>query len=440
MATVSAAGDTFASELIGRGTISGRQILILVICFTLNMIDGFDITVMSFTAPPIGEEFGLSAERLGIVFSAALFGMMLGAMFLAPLSDVIGRRKTVIGSVLIIAGTMYLTSHISGLWQLAIIRFITGLGVGAILPSLASMAAEYLPEKYRSFGVVAITAGYPFGAVIGGFIAAPLIAELGWRSIFIGGGIATALMALVVYLFVPESLEYLCQKRPANALGTINDILKRIGKPQIDALPQADEDDQPIAKAHVGSLLTAGRRKQTVLLWTTTFFCILTLYFLMSWIPKLVVESGLSLEKGIYTAAAFNIGGVTGIMSLGYFSMRLPLSHIMSVYLVGAAVLMIAFGFVPQETALLMALTAIIGFLIQGGFTGLYAAAAKMYPAEIRATGVGWAVGLGRFGAVVGPYVGGVLIDAQFSMSANFAIFAVPLLIAGFFAYILRLR
>ena len=439
MATAAASTTSFAANLIGRGTVSSRQVLILAICFILNMLDGFDVTVMSFTAPPIGEEFGLSAERLGIVFSAALAGMMIGAMFLAPLSDVLGRRKMIISAVLVIGVMMYLTSFIASLWPLAAIRFVTGLGVGAMLASLASIAAEYLPERYRSFGVVAITAGYPFGAVVGGFIAAPIIDELGWRSIFVGGGIATASMALLVYWFVPESLEYLCNRRPQNALEKINDILARIGKPCIDALPQTD-NQEPAPKAHAGSLLTAERRGPTILLWATTFFCFLTLYFLMSWIPKLVVESGLSLEKGIYTAAAFNLGGVTGIMLLGFFSMRLPLSNLISTFLIGAAVMMIVFGFVPQQTAVLIALTAVIGVMMQGGFTGLYAAAAKMYPAEIRATGVGWAIGLGRFGAVVGPYIGGILIDAQFSMAANFGIFAVPLLVAGVLAFILRLR
>ena len=413
--------------------------MILAVCFVLNMLDGFDITVMSFTAPPIGDELGLSAERLGIVFSAALAGMMIGAMFLAPLSDVVGRRRVILGSFLVIGTMMSLTSLIQGLAPLVALRFVTGLGVGAMLASLASIAAEYLPERFRSFGVVAVTAGYPFGAVVGGFISAPLISELGWRSVFVAGGMATLAMTVLVFLLVPESLEYLCNRRPKNALLTVNGILARIGKAPIDAFPEAAAANTQ-AKAHVGSLLTANYRSRTILLWTTMFFCFITLYFLLSWIPQLVVESGLSLEKGIYAAAAFNLGGVAGILLLGILSTRQPLTNLIGGSLIGGAFLMFVFGLAPQQTALLMILTALIGVMMQGGFSGLYAVAAKMYPAEIRATGVGWAIGLGRFGAVVGPYIGGILIDAQFSMATNFALFAVPLLIAGILAYMLRIR
>lgn len=437
--SASAPANTFASELIGRGAISGRQLVILAVCFVLNMLDGFDITVMSFTAPPIGDELGLSAERLGIVFSAALAGMMIGAMFLAPLSDVVGRRRVILGSFLVIGTMMSLTSLIQGLAPLVALRFVTGLGVGAMLASLASIAAEYLPERFRSFGVVAVTAGYPFGAVVGGFISAPLISELGWRSVFVAGGMATLAMTVLVFLLVPESLEYLCNRRPKNALLTVNGILARIGKAPIDAFPEAAAANTQ-AKAHVGSLLTANYRSRTILLWTTMFFCFITLYFLLSWIPQLVVESGLSLEKGIYAAAAFNLGGVAGILLLGILSTRQPLTNLIGGSLIGGAFLMFVFGLAPQQTALLMILTALIGVMMQGGFSGLYAVAAKMYPAEIRATGVGWAIGLGRFGAVVGPYIGGILIDAQFSMATNFALFAVPLLIAGILAYMLRIR
>ena len=411
----------------------------------LNMLDGFDVTVMAFNAPPIGDEFGLSAERLGIVFSAALAGMMIGAMFLAPISDVIGRRKTVLSGVTLIGLTMLMTPYMSSLYALAFVRFTTGLGVGALLASLAAIATEYLPERYRSFGVAGITAGYPFAAALGAFVAAPLIQEFGWRSVFYAGGFATLAMVLVVALVIPESLEFLCNKRDDDSLDKVNRILRSIGKEEIREFPAPAEDAAPPADSgnvfrNMARLLGEGRHKQTLMVWATFFFCFISLYFLMSWIPKLVVESGLSLEKGIYTSSAFNFGGVAGILLLGWLSTRLPLTNLIGTFICSAALLMMLFGSLSSTVPVMLALTALIGILMQGGFTGMYAVAAKVYPAEIRSTGIGWAIGLGRFGAVVGPYIGGIIIDLQYSMAAAFAIFGVPLMIGGVLAYLLRVR
>ncbi len=431
---------TSASNLLDRGSVSARQLVVLAVCFVLNMLDGFDITVMAFTAPPIGSELGLGADRLGIVFSAALAGMMLGAMFLAPLADVVGRRAVILAAVTTIGTMMCITGRADGVWALAIFRFVTGLGVGAMLAGLASLAAEYMPERYRGFGVATITAGYPFGAVVGGVVAAPLIADYGWRAVFVAGGGATFAVALLFLVLVPESLDYLCNRRPANALDRVNGILRQLGRAPVQALPPPAQGERTAARAGVGALLASPLRTRTLLLWCSFFFCFISLYFLMSWIPKLIVDAGLSLASGIYTSAAFNLGGVAGIFVLGWLSTRIALSALIGTFLCAGAVLMLGFGALPRQALPLMVATVLVGLLMQGGFVGLYAAAAKLYGTQVRATGVGWAIGLGRFGAVVGPWLGGLLIAAQTSLATSFALFAAPLLVAGLFAFALRLR
>ncbi len=431
------AGTTI-DDIFDDGNVAGTQFLVIGIALVLNMLDGFDITAMAFAAHSIGQELQITPDYLGIVFSVTLAGMMIGAMFVAPLSDVIGRRKMILLCVTAIGVSMFVTGHVVELWQLVFLRLITGLGVGGMLASLAAITAEFTPAKYRSLAVVSVTAGYPLGATLGGFVVAPLIPVHGWQVVFFAGSAATLAMVVVIYFLLPESLQFLATRRPANALEKINVVLRRLGRPRMDTLPVI-ESTQQRAKANVLSLLTPNRRVKTLVLWATFFFCFISLYFLMSWIPKLVVTSGLSESEGVYASVAFNAGGVLGILTLGWLSSRTGLSLLIGIFLSAAGVGMIVFA-LAEGTAQLFLYLPLIGFLLQGGFTGLYAIAATIYPTEVRTTGVGWAIGLGRFGAVVGPFVGGLLIANEVSMENNFIIFALPLFIGGAIAYQLKVK
>ncbi len=434
MASISAESNDsqIVGQIIDNGRVSATQVLVIALAIVLNMLDGFDVTAMAFTVHPIGQELQISPDMLGIVFSAALAGMMIGALFVAPLSDDFGRRLLILICTGIIGVTTVLTGLSSALWELLILRFITGVAVGGLLASLAAIAAEYSSEKYRSLAVVCVTAGYPLGATLGGFIAAALIPEYGWRSVFFAGGSLTIAMVFLLYFKLPESLQFLLTKQPANALTRVNSILLRMKKRELSSLPKLS-DKKADEKASVSSLLSSSRSRLTLTLWASFFFCFIVLYFLMSWIPKLVVNAGLSEVEGVFASVAFNGGGVMGIVLLGFMASKFSLSRLIGFSLMAATGFMVLFALASGLHNLIVYLLA-IGLLLQGGFTGLYAVAAKVYPTEIRATGVGWAIGLGRFGAVVGPYVGGILIDMNVSMEFNFMLFAVPLLISGLLA------
>ena len=426
-------GDSnFIHSAIDEGEVRLSQVLVVAAALLLNMLDGFDVTAMAFTAHDIGVELSIAADQLGILFSVALAGMVAGAMFIAPLSDRFGRRVMILISVLFIGFSMFLTGYAESLLSLCILRAITGLGAGGMLASLAAVSSEYAPVKYKSFAVAIVTAGYPLGATIGSFVAAPLMVEYGWRSVFFFGGAATIGMFLLTFYMIPESLQFLVSKRPKNALQKVNKILTRLQCSPIDELPP-QPPAQEVVKTSVGALLSEQWRGKTLVLWTTFFFCFITLYFLMSWVPKLVVNSGMTVSEGVYAAAAFNGGGVMGILSLGYLSAHFALSRMISFFLFLSGTMMAIFAATSGLDYLLLYLVT-IGFLLQGGFTGLYAAAAKMYPTEVRAAGVGWGIGLGRLGAVAGPYIGGILIATGLSMEMNFFVFAVPMLISGFMA------
>jgi len=442
MSTAVETSRSLSHEVIDKGGVSAQQMLVVGLCMFFNMLDGFDITAMAVVAGSVSAELGLTADRLGWIFSFALAGMMGGAMILAPVADIIGRRKLIILAIALIGVSMMLTAAATTLTEFVVLRFISGLGAGAMLASQAALASEYSPDKLRAFSVAAVTSGYPLGAMMTSVIAAQVMPSWDWRGMFWFGGILTFSMVLVAWLLIPESPMYLFERRPPGALGRINQILRRLGKEPIAALPTAVAGRAEKLGFATGMLrlLHADQLKTTLTLWTAFLLCFSTLYFLMSWIPKLMEDSGFGAEAGRDAYLLFNLGGVIGIYVMGWLSTRYKLTDLICCLSVAAAIFMVVFALAPKQLNLLLALTLVVGIFQQGGFTGLYSAAAKAYPTTIRSTGIGWSIGLGRFGAVVGPAAAGYLIAAGVDMSANYIIFAVPMAIGGLIAFRLHIR
>lgn len=430
------------AEVIDNGKVSGQQFLVVGLCMFFNMLDGFDITAMAVVAGAVSTELNLTPDRLGWIFSFALLGMMGGAMFLAPLSDIIGRRKMIIASVVLVGISILLTANASTLFEFIALRFVSGLGAGALLACQATLAAEYSPEKYRALSVAAVTSGYPLGAMFTSVAAGMIMPEFGWRGMFWFGGATTLIMGLIAWLLIPESLKYLFERRPLNALQSVNKILRKLKKDTLEELPLVSSAEAAQKTGFVATmlkLLAKDHIKTTLTLWSAFFLCFATLYFLMSWIPKLMEDAGYGAGIGRQAFFLFNLGGVLGIYLLGFLSTRWKLTNLIFVLLLLSSAGMVVFAMAPKELNLMLLIIFAIGVLQQGGFTGLYGAAAKAYPTEIRSTGIGWAIGLGRSGAVVGPAVAGYFIAAGLDMSANFFIFAVPLAIGGLIAYRLHI-
>ncbi|MFA3789932.1 MFS transporter [Aliiglaciecola sp. SL4] len=424
-------------HILDDGKLSSTQILVVLISFLLMILDGFDITSMSFVAQRVSEQLQISPTNLGLVFSVTLAGMMLGAMLIAPYADKIGRRKMLIASVIAIGLSMFLTGLVTEFWQLAFLRTITGLGVGSMLANITALTSEYTPTKYRSFSVAIISAGFPLGATIGGIIVVPILPTYGWQIVFFSLGIATLVMAVVVYCLVPESLQFLKTQGTDNALKQVNGLLVKM---QRNPISEFVVDSQiKINKASVLTLLSPQFRTKTIQLWLTFLFVFISLYFLLSWLPKLIINEGLSESDSVFSAVALNGGGVVGSLLLGWFAANFGLTKLIGIFLSISGLAMLSFGLLFEYMNLFVLLF-IIGFLLLGAYVGLYSASAKMYPTEVRATGIGWALGLGRFGAVIGPYIGGLLITYGFSMQLNFAVFAMPLILAAVFVFQLKVR
>lgn len=429
-----AAADHDVEATIDRMRVTRAQYLILGVCFGLTVIDGYDVLSMAFAAPSLASAWELPADRLGIVFSAGVLGMTLGAMFIAPVTDMVGRRPMILGAVAVMAASMFATAYAVDLFWLVVLRVITGLGIGAMLASLTSMVSEFFPSRHRELAVGVTLAGYPTGATLGGGVAAQLIPTYGWQGVFVFGGAVTLLLLPAVFFLLPESVQFLIHRRPKDALTRLNRVLRRLSIESLQALPVTSQPP----RAHVVSLLAPDYRRSTLTLWLGYFFNFGTLYFLSSWIPKLLVDYGLPLGEAIFAGIAFNIGGALGNVGIGWISARLGLGRTILQFTLAGSLCLLALAWFPMGVAALLAATGILGFFQQGSLIGFYAIAARLYPAAIRTTGIGWGIGLGRFGAVIGPALGGLLISRGWTLSSLLVFFAIPLAISGVAAVLVK--
>ena len=404
------------------------QYLVVFVCLLMNMLDGMDVMIISYTAPSIAKDWAITPKNLGIVFSSGLVGMTIGAILLAPIADKIGRKSLMILAAFIMSICIYLTTYATDINQLMICRFVSGLGLGAMLASTAALTAEFTPNKSRDFWVSFVLSGYPIGAVLSGIASASIIKNDGWRHMFEIAGMITVLAIPILYFFLSESLDFYLKSQPTNALAKANAILRKLGIAELDKLPDQTADENiPVT---VNTIIKGGYRISTFQLWAALFLAFSTLYFLTNWIPKLASNAGVSLENAIYAGTIFNLGAIIGISTQGYFSSKFGLKKTIGFILFFTAFLMAIFGFFVGSDAVLF-IFFLLGFGIQGGFVGLYAVAARMYPTRIRATGVGWAIGMGRVGGIIGPIAGGLLVAIGLDMTQSFWVFAVPTLLAG---------
>ena len=434
--TALTSGENIRAE-IERSAMSAFQIFAICICWIVNMLDGFDILAIAFTAPEISREWGLMPTELGVVFSASVLGIIAGNLLLAPIGDYIGRRLVILGGLFAITGGMLVTAYVDTVPQMIAARIVTGLGIGAMLASLTSMAAEYSSDRRRNLAISFMQMGYPAGVILGGIVSVYLIGAFGWRSVFVFGGLASAVMIPLVFLLLPESLSYLADKQPNGALKRFNNILRRMGRPSVAALPPKPEKaaGTPIT---VVALFSRQYLAPTVALWVTFFLCMMTLYFLLSWTPTVVVDAGLSGDQGRLMVILMNIGGGGLQVLLGWLSARFDLKRLIQISLAISAVMIMIFAAVPLPTILLMVFAFLMGFAT-AGLVGLYSIAARLYPTEMRNTGIGWAIGVGRWGGVFSPIAAGWMIAAGLDRWTYFlALAAAPALIAAIVVTFIR--
>ncbi|MCY1643175.1 MFS transporter [Methylorubrum sp. SL192] len=404
-------------------------------CFVLNMLDGMDILMMSYLAPAITSDWNIGAAALGVVFSAALAGMMVGALVLAPLADQFGRRPVILWSVALMGLSMISCGFAPDITTLIVLRFIVGLGIGAILASMAAITSEYSPARYRIVSVALLQAGYPIGAMLAGLAVNAWLPDLGWRVLMSAAGGATLILLPFAVMLLPESLEFLEKRQPRGALACINAIRRRMGQPPMLTLTEVGER-KPVS---FRLLFDYGQWRQTLLLWAAFFCCYMTLYFAIAWIPRLAIEAGLDRSQAIVAGTVYNFGAFSGGLALCWLLFKFDVRRLVLLMMLGGSLSLVAFA-VPMSVTLTLLVAFCIGFTVQGGFNGLYPLVAGAYPAQVRSTGIGWCIGVGRSGAVIGPLIAGWLLAAQQPLSVLFLIFTVPLISVGLLVMAVTLR
>src|SRR4030095_10744703 len=312
--------DTIASAPMSR-----LQWAVVALTIALNALDGFDVLSISFASPGIAQEWGIDRAALGIVLSMELIGMALGSVFLGGVADKIGRRPTVLGCLVVMAVGMYMVTTVKGLVDLSIWRVITGLGIGGMLAAINAVAAEFSNEKRRPVCVSIMAIGYPIGAVIGGAIVARLLQGHEWRAVFHFGAAITAAFIPLVFLLMPESVYWLTRKQPPGALEAINRTLRRFGRTAVNALPVIAAE---VRKRSAADLFAPGLVAVTILVTTAYFLHIVTFYFIVKWVPKIVVDMGFAPSAAAGVLVWTNVGGATGGAGLGLLSQRVGPRHI----------------------------------------------------------------------------------------------------------------
>jgi len=426
-------GNNTAPDLMSPGSSSGFsevQIKAITICFIINMLDGFDVLAIAFAASGISAEWGIGAAEIGFMLSSGLIGMVFGSLFLAPFADRIGRRATILACLVVITIGMFGSAFSADMPQMIMSRFITGLGIGGMLASINTMVAEYSPRKWRALSVSILHTGYPIGAVIGGIISVYLVSLYDWRAIFFFGAIMSSIMIPIVWIGLPESLTFLLEKRPKGALKKINLLRVRMGQSLLNSF-----DDKAVpARTKVTSvfaMFSPELRARTLSLWICFFMVMFTFYFLLSWTPKIMGGLGASETGGIGSGVLMNIGGIFGALILGYIATKTSPLKTISAYMLLCVATMIGFGVVATELNILLAFVFFMGFFVFGSMIGIYTQVADIFPALIRTTGTGWAIGIGRLGAVMGPITAGLLIESGWERLELFAILGVPLIISA---------
>lgn len=408
---------------------SSYQWGVLVVCFLVAAADGFDTAAIGYVAPSLLKEWGVSKIVLGNVLSASLAGLALGALIAGPLADRLGRKSMLFASVAIFGLCSLATAFSDSIATLSGWRLVTGLGLGAAIPNATTLLAEYAPARRRAFLVNSMFCGFTLGAAGGGFLVALMIPAFGWRCVFIAGGVIPMVLAALV-LSLPESIRFMVLREwPVD---NIRAVLQRIaGSASIQAsrftLPD-DHKDQ--LQSPLVLILSQRYRIGTLMLWTTYFLGVLVFYLMTSWMPTLMKESGATLTEASRIAALFPLGGTLGAIACGWLMDRINPHRVIGMAYFFTAVFIFAIG-QSSSGAYLTTLTLFGGLFMGAGLVSMPALAASYYPTHGRASGVGWMLGVGRFGGILGTVAGGTLLQLGLGMSSILSVLAMPALLAA---------
>jgi MFS transporter, AAHS family, 4-hydroxybenzoate transporter len=411
------------------------QIRVLVLCALAVGLDGFNTQAIGYVAPAIARDWHLGREALSPVFASGLLGLMIGALIFGPVADRFGRKRIIIGCTALFGAFALATAGSHSLNQLMALRFLGGLGLGGVMPNAIALTSEFSPQRSRGTMVMVMFCGFPIGATAGGFAAASIIPAYGWQDVFILSGVLPVLLVPVLMWMLPESIRHLVLQ--GNKSIKVRALLARVNREFCFASDTAFAIREERAPGlAVGHLLRHGRALPTLLLWVVFFASLLDLFLLANWLPTVFHDAGISLSLSVIATALFQGGGVVGSLALGRVVDRFGVFRVLTaIYLFGA--IFIALLGPLRSVVPIMVCTFGAGIGIIGGQTGANVVAALIYPTYIRSTGVGWALGIGRIGSIVGPVIGGIMLAQRWPLPTIFLAAAIPALCGSLAVYLM---
>jgi AAHS family 4-hydroxybenzoate transporter-like MFS transporter len=415
------------SEIIDEHPLGGFQIKTMTLCALVVIFDGFDTQSIGFLVPYISESLKIPLSAFGPVLAAGLLGLMIAAMATGPIADRFGRKWTVIVSTLTFATFAIATARSTSLSQLILFRFLTGLGLGGALPNVIALASEYAPRRLLRTVVSTLSGGMAIGALVAGVASSLMIPHWGWQSVLYLGGGVPIVITLVLIKGLPESVRFLTVR--GHDPRRVSQIIARIS-PELAEMPIARPTPSTKIAATgipVTHLFTEGRAGFTVLLWIVFFMNLLTLYFIVSWLPALLRQSGMARSAGVTAISLFSIAGFTGAATQGPLMDRVNAHGVLLVQFIMSAALVASMSYTTSYVSI-MAVMLALGYFLNGAQSGLNAVAAGFYPTAIRSTGIGWALAVGRIGSIVGPLLAGALLTKAWTPQEIFLAGAVPAL------------
>ena len=395
-------------SVIDNGVMRAWQWAAVIVTVGLNAMDGFDVLSISFAAPGIAKEWGVDKATLGWVLSTELLGMALGSVLLGGVADRLGRRPTILGCLVAMAVGMFGAAHADSVPTLLAFRLLTGVGIGGMLASINAAAAECSNNRWRNLAMALMVIGYPLGGVLGGMVVQVLLVNGSWRDVFVFGAFATVAFVPIVWLLVPESVAFLERARVPGALERINRVLRRFGHPQIAALPAK----QAQVRRSLADIFRPGLLGTTILITCAYFAQATSFYYILKWVPKIVVDMGFSPVAAAGVLKWANVGGVTGGAVFGLIATRVKLKWLTIVTLLFGSAMIVWFGHGASDLNTLSVRVGVACLFGNAAIVGFYTLFAKVFPTHVRATGTGFAIGVGRGGAALAPVCAGYLFQA----------------------------
>jgi AAHS family 4-hydroxybenzoate transporter-like MFS transporter len=403
---------------------------LVAMCFLVVLADGMDMAIMGFVTPAILQDWNISRPVFGFVISAAPFGLVIGGLIAGPLSDRFGRKILLTGSVLLFGIFTVIAAWSSSPLEMALLRLLAGTGMGAAMPNAATLLSEYAPLRRRSLLITIMFSGFTLGSAAIGFVASAMIVHFGWRSVLLVGGLTPLALVPVLVARLPESVLFMAlQGAPANKIAT---MLGRVTGASFTGGESFVLSEPPLrTRTPVGVLFSDGYAATTIALWITCFMSLMAVYLLTGWLPTLMKDAGLTISAAADVTAMFQVGGTIGAILIGWSMDRGNPSRVIGAAYLAGAVFIMGVAWVGALSGWLAILVFVAGFFASGAQSGLNAFVPGCYPTAARTTGVSWMLGMGRFGSIAGPLVGGALLGLNWSFGAILGLLAIPALCAA---------